>query len=224
MWKHCRWSCFLYSQSWFGGHLYRNQRWGQRSFSSFCNAGSRDRLPSQVEQDSPRSQNQLNNVKQIQYVYKEFFGLCKSCGYGLCMFDTPFRLLNFLYCVNVLYICLNYQSDFIALKSCQCILSHWLNIPVTVMLTAFLFSPSLSSHQYPPLSDEKAGLMVPDPADVTQLEVFVGMISVSVLITFHSPEPSDIQLKEMDSYSKNCNLFGTIWGKAAPKKRKRFTF
>lgn len=67
------------------------------------------------------------------------------------------------------------------------------------MLTVMLLSPSPSSHQYPPVSDEKAGLMVPDPADVTQLEMTVGMNSVSVLITFHSPEPSDLQLKEMDS-------------------------
>lgn len=89
-------------------------------------------------------------------------------------------------------------------------MSHWVNIPLIVMLTALLLSPSPSSHQYPPLSDEKAGLMVPDPADVTQLEMTVGVISVSVLITFHSPEPSDLQLKEMDSYSKNCSLFGTI--------------
>lgn len=78
------------------------------------------------------------------------------------------------------------------------------------MLTVMLLSPFPSSHQYPPVSDEKAGLMVPDPADVTQLEMTVGMNSVSVLITFHSPEPSDLQLKEMDSYSKNCSLFGTI--------------
>lgn len=85
------------------------------------------------------------------------------------------------------------------------------------MLTAPPLSPPPSSHQYCPLSDEKAGLMVPDPTGGTQWEMFVGMISRSVLIILHSAALSSSQLKEMDSYSKNCSLFGRIWGKAEPE-------
>lgn len=96
-------------------------------------------------------------------------------------------------------------------------IAHFFSVPVTLMLIMLLFSPPSFSHQYLPLSDESAGLMVLDPAGVTQLEMFVGTASWTSLITFHTDEPSNSQFKVMDSYSKNCSLFGEIRGKPTPE-------
>lgn len=207
MQRHWRWSCFLHRQFWCGGHLYRTLRWDDLNLSSFDISESHGLPQSQAGQDSPRLQNQLNNVEEIcciKHWCDEFHG--GWTGPNLWLWGSQiecllFRFLNLIKSLNTLEYILRYQ----------------LNLPVTEMLRALLLRPSPSSHQYSPLSDEKAGVMVPDPADVSQLEMFVGVISWSVLITLHSAEPPNSQLKEMNSYSKNCSLFGRTRRKAAPE-------
>lgn len=96
-----------------------------------------------------------------------------------------------------------------------------MNIPVTTILTMLLFF-SLASHQYSPVSLEKAFVMLQDPV-ISHLLLHVIFLPLILLNTLHSvrsfKEPS--QFTETDSYSKNCSRDGMICGKVASEKDKK---
>lgn len=121
------------------------------------------------------------------------------------------QLINKLRSLKVLkcnFLCIAFLGIY---KICKIV-----NLPVTVMLTVVLLFPPSASHQYSPLSLAMAGVMVQGPVDVCQVEAQIATTPMSLLNTLHSAElPNPSQLKETDSCSKCCCLFGTTCGKTA---------
>lgn len=92
-----------------------------------------------------------------------------------------------------------------------------------MMLTELLFFPS-ASHQYSPLSVEKAVAMVQDPV-ISTLMLHIVSVPLIFLITLHLLKylKMPLQFIETDSYSKSCSLGGVTVGKVASDKEKNKT-